>query len=54
MPSDTSYQIDVSRHFLSLAEWPEADRLAWARALSSARLLEDGGAGAHWVPTPRK
>jgi integrase/recombinase XerD len=47
--------IDPAARRLEFADWPEADRLAWARAFSPGDLLEDdAGGGSHWSEPSRE
>src|SRR5712671_7918370 len=38
---------------LKVTEWPEADRLAWAKACEPAQRLERGGAASHLAPVSK-
>ena len=38
---------------LKLTEWPEADRLAWAKACEPAQRLHRGGAASHLAPVSK-
>ena len=47
-------RLDPARRPLPLAEWPSADRQAWAAATAVGDVLEPGGAAAGWRPTSRR
>jgi integrase len=42
-----------TRHALSFEFWPEADRLAWAKAQQDAELFGERGLAAHWADATR-
>ena len=39
---------------LDVVDWPDADRLAWERAIQPGDPFTDAGGGAHWRPATRK
>ena len=41
---------DPSRRCLKLDEWPEADRVAWMKAIRKDHVLDDPGPASHWSP----
>ena len=41
---------DPARRCLKVDEWPEADQVAWRRALDQGDPLEDQGPASHWSP----
>ncbi|MCH7792963.1 MAG: hypothetical protein IID31_11880, partial [Planctomycetes bacterium] len=44
---------DPSRRCLKLDEWPEADRVAWMKAIREDHVLDDPGPACHWSPATR-
>ena len=41
---------DPSRRCLKIDEWPEADRVAWMKAIRKDYVLDDPGPASHWSP----
>ena len=46
--------LQPTRKFLRLANWPEADRLAWNDLFADGDILEDAGPARHWRPATRR
>jgi hypothetical protein len=41
------------RRGLSLANWPDPDRIAWTAATADGDMFDGRGAAAHWAETTR-
>lgn len=41
---------DPGRRCLKIEAWPEADRVAWNKAIKTDHVLDDPGAASHWSP----
>jgi integrase len=46
--------LDPMRRTLPLAEWPQADHAAWAKAQANGDIFNEGGTAAHWAPATRR
>jgi hypothetical protein len=45
--------IHPMRRALPVAEWPQADRQAWAAAQAAGDVFDEGGGASHWAPRTR-
>jgi hypothetical protein len=41
------------RRSLPFEAWPEADRVAWTKAIAECDIFDGRGPAAHWAPTTR-